>query len=173
MPLDGDATTWGAQVEITKVDEEKRLAFGWLYVCRKADGTQVVDHSGETISIEELEQATYAFAEDSRKAGEMHRKECPACFKANTPRAAKCASCSASLVGVTLKAHKVGTLVECVCFTPEKRKAMGIPDGQVPDGTWVGFKIHEDETWEGVKTRKYKMLSLGGKAIRRSLKKAA
>lgn len=169
MALDGSATPWDAKVKIEKVDEEKRLAFGWLYVCRKANGEAVVDHSGETISIDELEGATYKFAEDSRKAGLMHRKECPACFKGNAPRSSECDACKTSLVGVAQKAYKAGTLVEIVCFTAEKRKAMGIPEGVIPDGTWVGFKLYDDEAWEGVKSRKYKMLSLGGKAIRRVL----
>lgn len=123
---------------------EKRLVFGWLYVCRKVDGTPVVDHSGETIAIEDLEAATYDFALRSRKAGKMHGR---------------------TVDGV----EQVGRLAEVICFTPEKRKALGIPDGIVPDGTWVGFKIDDDAAWEGVKSGKFKMLSLGGRAIRRAL----
>ena len=132
---------WAVNVPIQKIDEDQRLVFGWLYVSRDKAGKQVVDHSGETISIEELEKATYGFTLKSRQAGQMHER-----------------------IGV-------GRLVEVVCFTPEKRLAMGIPDGIVPDGTWVGFKIDDPESWAGVKSGRFKMFSLGGRAIRRELNK--
>jgi hypothetical protein len=64
--------------------------------------------------------------------------------------------------------YAVARLAEAVVFTPEKRAAMGIPEGSVPDGMWVGFKVDDDEAWQGIKSGKYKMLSLGGKALRRS-----
>jgi hypothetical protein len=137
---------WSATVAIEKVDREQRVVFGWLYVCRKANGEQVVDHSGETVEIDDLERATYGFNLDARKAGEMHTRK------------------GGSVVGV-------GRLVESVCFTPEKKRAMGIPDGILPDGTWVGFKIDNGDAWEGVKSGRYKMLSLGGKALKRALER--
>lgn len=130
---------WSASVRFEKVDTDQRLAFGWLYQCKRADGSLVVDHSGEIIEIEELEKATYRFALESRRAGEMHK-----------------------IIGV-------GRLVEVICFTPEKKRALGIPDGLLPDGTWVGFKIDDDGVWAGVKSGRYKMLSLGGRAIKEAL----
>lgn len=132
-------TAFRKDVEIVTKNDEQRLVFGWLYVARKANGEQVVDHSGETISIEDLEKAGYGFVLASRKAGEMHEK-----------------------IGV-------GRLVECVVFTAEKRKAMGIPDGVVPDAMWVGFKVDDDDAWKAVKNGTYKMLSLGGSAVRNTL----
>jgi hypothetical protein len=124
---------------IKKLDEEQRLAFGWLYVNKRADGTPVVDHSGETISLEELEKAGYRFALESRKAKAMHT------------------------------GPEIGRLAEILVSTPEKRAAMGIPEGTIPDGIWIGVKVDDPETWEGVKSGRYKMFSLGGKAIRRAL----
>lgn len=126
-------------IPITKIDEDQRLAFGWLYVTRKADGSQVVDHSGETISIDELERAGYGFVLNSRRAKAMHA------------------------------GADVGRLAELLVSTPEKRAAMGVPDGILPDGIWLGVKVDEDEAWAGVKSGRYKMFSLGGKAIRRAL----
>jgi len=126
-------------MEILAKDLDQRLVFGWLYVCRKADGTPVVDHSGEQVAIAELEKATYSFVLKSRQAGQMHEK-----------------------IGV-------GQLVESVVFTSEKRAAMGIPDGVIPDGTWVGFKIQDQESWDGVKSGRFKMFSFGGQAIRRTI----
>jgi hypothetical protein len=137
-------TDWKATVEFCKRDDEQRLVFGWLYVSKKADGTQVVDHSGEVISTETLEKASYGFVLDARTGGLMHRKD-----EHGNP-------------------YAVARLAEAVVFTPEKRAAMGIPEGSVPDGMWVGFKVDDDEAWQGIKSGKYKMLSLGGKALRRS-----
>ena len=126
-------------VKIAKTDTEQRLVFGWLYVSKKADGTPVTDHSRERIQPHELEKAAYNFVLHSRTAGRSHEE-----------------------IGV-------GRLVESVVFTAEKRKAMGVPDGVLPDGHWVGFKIDEDEAWDGVKSGKFTMFSLGGTALRRSL----
>lgn len=140
---------WRGQIEITKRDDEQRLVFGWLYVSKRADGTDVVDHSGETISVETLEKAAYNFVLDARLGGVMHKKGAD-----GNPRA-------------------VARLVECIAFTPEKRKALGIAEGSVPDGMWVGFKVDDDEAWEGVKSGKYRMLSLGGKAVRRAVEGTA
>lgn len=126
-------------IPISKRDDEQRLVFGWLYVNKRADGSQVVDHSGETITLEDLEKAGYQFALDSRRAKAMHR------------------------------GADIGRLAELFVSTPEKRQAMGIPEGVLPDGIWVGMKVDDDAAWEGVKSGKYKMFSLGGKAIRRAL----
>ena len=127
--------------EFRKVQEDQRLVFGWLYVHRDKTGKMIVDHSREIIQMHELEKASYEFVMHHRAAGEMHERT----------------------VGV-------GTLVECCVFTAEKRAAMGIPEGILPDGMWVGFKIFDDRTWEGIKSGKYKMFSLGGHAIKRQLR---
>jgi len=63
----------------------------------------------------------------------------------------------------------VGRLAEILVSTPEKRAAMGIPEGVLPDGIWIGVKVDDEAAWDGVKTGRYKMFSLGGKAIRRVL----
>ena len=134
-----DKVSVSYNVEISKLDADQQLAFGWLYVTKKADGAGVVDHSGETISIEELEKAGYAFTLNSRKAKAMHVGE------------------------------DVGSLAEIFISTQEKRKAMGIPEGVIPDGIWIGIRVDDEETWKDVKSGRFKMFSLGGKAIRRTL----
>ena len=102
-------------IGVAKINEEKRLVFGWAYVCRKATGEQVIDHSNEFIeSAADLEDAVYEFVLDSRETDDMHTSD------------------------VT------GHLVESVVFTQEKMAAMGIPEGTVPEGVWVGFKLSEE-----------------------------
>lgn len=97
------------------------------------DGETVVDSQGDTISEQELEKAFYDFVLNARAAGEMHVRK------------------------------DAGTLVECIVFTKEKQKALGIDLGQV--GAWVGFKL-DGNTFAKVKDGTYKMFSIGGTGVR-------
>lgn len=81
-------------VPITKAEEH--LAFGWASVAVDANGQVVVDSEGDSIPIEELEQAAYRFVLESRQGGEMH----------------------ATIGGATL--------VESVVFTQPKLEALGV-----------------------------------------------
>lgn len=64
--------TFKLRVPITKLDDEQRLAWGWAYVAIDDDGNQVVDHSGDVVSIEEIQNAAEGFIRDSRKGNEVH-----------------------------------------------------------------------------------------------------
>ena len=41
-------------------------------------------------------------------------------------------------------------MVESCVFTVEKQRAMGIPEGTLPVGWWIGFHISDDDAWERV-----------------------
>ena len=124
---------------ITKMDEDKRLAFGWANVAVTVDGEQTPDRQGDVIDTDVLEDAAYRFVELYREGGEMHER------------------------------GNVAVLVESVVFTKEKMWAMGIPTGTVPEGWWVGFRVLYDDVWEKVKTGEYSMFSIGGRAIREEI----
>lgn len=130
---------WQGEIEIAKVEPDQQVVYGWLYVCAKRDGTPVVDHSGETVQISEIEKAAIDYVLSSRRGGEMHQKT------------------------------GVGRLVCSMVFTPEIKKALGIPAGVLPDGWFVGYKIDDPTTWERVKKGELRMLSIGGRAQRRVL----
>lgn len=127
---------WSAEVKISKAEKAKQLVFGWLSVAIDAEGNPVVDHEGDIIPPEELEQAAYDFVLYSRQAGEMHEK-----------------------IGI-------GRLVESMVFTAEKIKALGIPEGTLPIGWWVGFKIDDLDVWEKIESGEYRAFSIGGTAER-------
>ena len=57
-------------------------------------------------------------------------------------------------------------LVESVVFTKEKAEAMGIPEGILPTGWWIGFKVLDEDVWEKVKDGTYSMFSIEGTAER-------
>lgn len=136
-----------AKGDILKTDDDRRLAFGWAYVSHDANGTVVIDKSGEFVSdVRELEEAAYGFVSKAqRPSGLMHQRTTE-----NLPVV-------------------VGQLVESIVFTPEKIAKMGIPPGTIPQGAWwVGFKVDE-ATWPDIKSGKYSSFSISGKAIKKAV----
>lgn len=79
-----------------RAEDERHYVSGWAYVS-KADGDVVVDHSGQSIDIHELERAMQQFAKDGAVSGEMHEGAAP------------------------------NPVVESFTFTPEKIEALGLP----------------------------------------------
>ena len=91
------------------------------------------------IDAEELEQAAYNFVRFYREGGEMHER-------------GGCAE-----------------LVESIIFTPEKLKALGLPENSLKTSWWIGFYVTDDEVWQKVKSGEYSMFSIEGKAIREEI----
>ena len=135
--------------EISKSDDEQRIVFGWAYVSHDKNGNQIVDKSGEFVSDpEEMENAAYTFMLNSRRGEDTHgvfSKDAPA-----PPRKAD--------------------VIESTFFSKEKRDAMGIPDGILPESAWwIGVKIHDDELWKAYKSGDRKMFSIHGSAKTRKV----
>lgn len=122
--------------KVQKVDEDKRLVFGWANVSVDVGGNEVVDLQEDMIDPETLETAAYKFAELYRDGGEMHERTGTA------------------------------VMVESVVLTEEKQAAMGLAAGTLPVGWWIGFRVTDDDVWEKVKSGEYSMFSIGGTAIR-------
>lgn len=126
---------------ISKIEPEKRLAFGWASVIKK-DGVVVEDRQGDRIEDStELEEGAYDFVLHSRDGGEQHIRK------------------------------GVATLVESMVFTPEKLEALGLPPDSVDPGWWTGFKVHDDKVWDGIKKGEYADFSVHGVGIRESVSK--
>lgn len=133
-----DTKKSGSSFHIAKADEDQRLVFGWALVSADKNGNKLVDHQGDMVEPDDLEDGAYEYVLNFRDAGEEH-------------------------IG-TLR--KKARMVESCVFTPEKMKAIGIPDGTIPVGWWIGFYVDDDTTWERIKSGKYKMFSIEGKAVR-------
>lgn len=123
--------------KIAKAAPDERLVFGWAWVAKGRDGHTVVDSQGDAIESEELERAAYRHVLEFHQAGGSH---------------------DPSLRGV-------GSLVESVVFTAEKRRAMGMGDA-LPDGWWVGYLIRDEATWQKIVSGEYAMFSTEGAALR-------
>jgi hypothetical protein len=122
---------------ICKTDDDERVVFGWAYVTHDSAGNVNVDKSGDFIDqVEEIEKSAYDFVLNSRQSDSDHSNV------------------------------KGGTLVESVVFTPDKIAKMGLPEGSVPLGWWVGFKIEDDKTWDRVKKKELTAFSVHGKGTR-------
>lgn len=125
----------------TKLDNERRLAFGWAYVT-EVDGELSVDHSGDFVDKAAevaLEDAAYEFVKAGREADEMHEV-----------------------------LEDVAKLVESIFLTKEKALAMGIT-GITKFGWWVGFKIVADDVWAKVKDGTYPGFSIRGSGRREAV----
>lgn len=128
--------SWTRTVEITKLNEDQNLVFGWLSKAVESDGTPVVDSQGDIIPEAELEKAAYEFMLASRRGDVMH------------------------------DGRPVAYAVESFVSTPEKRTAMGVQKGDDQTvGWWVGFKV-EPTTFAKVKSGELPMFSIGGRAVR-------
>ena len=120
------------RLTVMKSDDDKKQVFGWASVAVRVSGEVIEDHQEDIIEIDELEKAAYEYVAEFGAAGEMHER------------------------------GGVGRLIESVVFTKEKAAAMGIPDGHMPGGWWVGFKILDNEVWEKIKDGTYSMFSIEG-----------
>lgn len=134
----------GDPFSIFKTDDDKRLVFGWASISVTVDGEQLEDRQKDIIDPEDLEEAAYEYVLNFRDTGEEHIKSM----------------------------RKKGKLVESCVLTAEKQKAMGIPEGIVPVGWWIGFKIEDDAAWEKVKNGTYRMFSIEGRASRIPVEKS-
>jgi len=130
---------WKANVDIVKKDDEQQIAFGWLSVSKDKDGNLIEDSQGDVIEPEDLEKAAYDYMLYARGNGEMH------------------------------KVLQVGRPIESMFFSLEKQKALGIPDGTVPEGWWIGYKVDQPDVWEKVKSGDYSEFSIGGAGQREKI----
>lgn len=124
--------------EISKdlTDDDRMQAFGWANIAVEENGNQIDDYQNDLIDPEDLEAAAYDFVKFFRDAGEMHQR------------------------------NGVGTLIESVFFSKAKQKALGIPEGTLPEGWFVGFQVTDPDVWKKVKTGEYQMFSIEGTAER-------
>ncbi|MCK9601609.1 MAG: XkdF-like putative serine protease domain-containing protein [Sphaerochaeta sp.] len=129
-----------AELLIQKADEEKGRVFGWASLAFTADGRQVEDVQKDIVDETELESAAYAFMVEFQEAGEMHQRT------------------------------GVAKVIESMVFTKEKQATLGIPEGVMPVGWWLGLEVTDPEVKKAVKERKLTAFSIGGEAVREEVK---
>lgn len=123
-----------ADVDIMKMNDDQHLVFGWANISLDKEGDVPLDWEGDITAPHVLEKAAYQYVLKNKGTGEMHQGE------------------------------TVGHLVESVMFTKQKCETMGIPEGVMPEGWWVGFYVPDDEVVAKIKNGTYNMFSIQGKA---------
>lgn len=115
-----------------------QIVFGWANVTVQEDGSTPFDWQGDIIDTEVLESAAYNFV--LNREGGVNQEH---------TRGTEC-----------------GWLVESMMFTKEKMDAMGIPEGTLPEGWFVGFYIPDPDVYKKVVDGTYNMFSIEGMAQR-------
>lgn len=119
------------------VHKEQKLVFGFANVTVQEDGTAPFDWQGDVIKTEDLEAAAYNYVLAHGLANQEHEY-----------------------------GTECGWLVESFMFTKEKMDILGIPEGIVPEGWWVGFYIPDPDVYAKVIDGTYNMFSIEGRAER-------
>lgn len=119
-----------------KKTRDDQHVFGWASIAKNADGSIPLDWSGDILDIETVEKAAYEFCLNWRGTGEEHQGSAK------------------------------GAMIESICFTKEKMEALGIPEGTVPEGWWIGFHVPDPEIFAKIKSGHYKMFSIQGQGKR-------
>lgn len=132
------AVVWSG--EFSKMDTDKRQAFGWASVV-EVDGQPVVDLQGDWITPDEIEKAAYSYVRKSRIGGTQHQRDED---------------------GAPVKA---GDMIESFVVTPEKIEKMGLPS-DFPVGWWVGYQYDDDATWADIKEGRKTGFSVHGRGKR-------
>jgi len=125
--------------DVVKADEARQIVFGWAYVAEDAQGQRVLDHSGEFVTKEDLEDTAYVFNMAFREGDERHTE--------------------------TVAAH----LIESFVVTDEKLEQMGLAKDALPRGWWTGWYVPDRAVWDKVASGEYQMLSIGGVSEREAV----
>jgi hypothetical protein len=132
--------------QITKVDTENRMVFGFFNVNKIGDEL-VEDLQQDTIETEELEKAAYDFVLNARIAGESHLRK-----------------------GVGNLVESMMFTYEKEQAILKTLEQIGIKDAQFSlgiEGWWGGFQITDEEVLAKIDKGEYPMFSVGGKAEQR------
>lgn len=131
---------------IEKSEPEQRRFWGRGYIHTRADGSAVVDHSGDVVdditSQRELENAFYKYV-TSYRSGDMDHQ-----------------------------VFDAATMIEGFVVTAEKKSA-GLFPPDMDEGIYVGFEANltdeGDLLWEGVKSGRLRDLSIVGVGTREAI----
>jgi hypothetical protein len=136
-------------VELIKVNDEARMVYGWASVITVND-EPVVDLAGDVIEPQDLVNATTEFMKDLRVGLTMHART-----EDNQ---------------ITSDMH-TNTVVHSLPLTYEIAKALGIETKR--EGWIVGVYVHDQATFDLVKSGKLKAFSIGARAVRVPVQVAA
>lgn len=129
------------RLSIVRVEADKRLVTGWLYVAEDENGVQVEDLKRAICPPEVLYDAAVEYSRDCGVMSVMHRRD-----QGGQP-------------------VQVGRLCFSMVFTREIWDQLGGKPAKAPQCGWlVTYYVDDDATWEAVKRGDYPDLSFAGSA---------
>lgn len=136
--------TFGADIKIIKLDDERRHVFGVFSVVQIGKDL-VRDDEEDEIDPAELENAAYRHVLDARIAGDAHIRK----------------GVGDLIESMVFTPEKCAAVVKALSDT-------GVDSSMDIDATvwWGGYYVHDDAVWKAVKSRKYVSFSIGGTAER-------
>lgn len=124
------------EVEFAKVDRRLGIAFGWAIVC-KVDGKPYVDRQKHHIPPEDMLEKSAEFMLNSRRGGEMHRK---------------------NAAGEKIKK---GDVIFAMPMTQEIAKAFGMLTRK--EGLMIAYKPSDPSILDKFESGEYRGFSIGGR----------
>ncbi len=134
------ADKWTLDAKITKLDEDKRLAFGFFSVVEK-NGERVVDSEDDRIAPDEIEKAAYGHVLNARIASDSHERM----------------GVGKLIESVVFTPEKTAAMVKALAEIGVVAK-IDIP----AVAWWGGYHINDDAVWKSIKAGNLPSFSIGG-----------
>jgi len=135
-----DSVGDSVEFKLSKSLEAKQYVFGWASVVRDKDGNIPFDWAGDVLDEADIEESAYNFVRNHRVTGLEHQGDA------------------------------FGEMIESIMFTKEKQAVLGIPDGILPIGWFIGFYIENKDIYNKIINGELGMFSIQGKIWRVPLK---
>jgi hypothetical protein len=139
---------------IAKLDEDRRLAFGYANVAVRVDGEPLVDLHGEVVDVHSLEDCAYDYVVAHGGANVSHQGPVVA-------RVVESAMLTAEKVRAMFSDGHGNLTISDEAFAEVEKVMAG--------RWWIGFRVHDPATWNRVKRGELKMFSIEGVGEREEL----
>ena len=106
--------------QIVKCNMDQKVIFGWASAAALMDATRNENRNNGMNVSEDWESVMHAYAS--------------MCWE----KAEQC----------DLNIQKKARMIESVILTKEKMRVLGIPEGTVQEGWWIGLRVDDDVLWE-------------------------
>ena len=147
--------------------KDKTSARYWSCRMWEADTTvsETTKQEGKTLKVDDEQRIIYGWASVSTYKGDLIVDKQGDIIEMDTLEKAVNNFMEHVRVGKTMHVgEQTGVIVHSFPVSKQICEALGIQSDT--EGWIVGYKVYDDETWEGVKSGKYASFSIGGRAMK-------
>lgn len=160
---ESDFEDWGEGEEEVSEDqmmEAPRAAVETILNMKKNNYTE-----GKILKVDEEQRIIFGWASVSTYKGELIVDKQGDIIEMDTLEKAVNGFMEHVRVGKTMHVgEQTGVIIHSFPVSKQICEALGIQSDT--EGWIVGYKVYDDETWEGVKSGKYASFSIGGRAMK-------